>query len=97
MLERSTLPLLSKWKRLRPKQLQGPAVLVKPLDDWSYHCHLYRNILRLTLLQLYPYKLQSCHELLPARYRTEGKHFAKWAFSKMEQRSHLGFQHLVWT
>ncbi|GFU70232.1 DUF4817 domain-containing protein [Trichonephila clavipes] len=31
-----------------------------------------RNILR-RILHLYPYKLQSCHELLPAdRYRTEG-------------------------
>ncbi|GFW32340.1 DUF4817 domain-containing protein [Trichonephila clavipes] len=32
--------LLSKWKRLRPKQLQGPAVLVKLPDDWAYHHHL---------------------------------------------------------
>ncbi|GFW25784.1 DUF4817 domain-containing protein [Trichonephila clavipes] len=32
--------LLSKWKRLRPKQLQGPTVLVKLPDDWAYHHHL---------------------------------------------------------
>ncbi|GFV92087.1 DUF4817 domain-containing protein [Trichonephila clavipes] len=30
------------------------------------------------ILQLYPYKLQSCHELLPADTA-----FAKWAFSKI--------------
>ncbi|GFT15656.1 hypothetical protein TNCV_4985821 [Trichonephila clavipes] len=28
------------WKRLRPKQLQGPAVLVKLPDDRAYHHHL---------------------------------------------------------
>ncbi|GFV73870.1 DUF4817 domain-containing protein [Trichonephila clavipes] len=42
-----------------------------------------RNILR-RLLQLYPYKLQSCHELLPAD-TAQREAFAKWAFSKMEQ------------
>ncbi|GFV23552.1 DUF4817 domain-containing protein [Trichonephila clavipes] len=42
-----------------------------------------RNILR-RILQLYPYKLQSCHELLPAD-TTQREAFAKWAFSKMEQ------------
>ncbi|GFY06128.1 hypothetical protein TNCV_3108071 [Trichonephila clavipes] len=38
--ERATCIVLSKWKRLRPKQLQGPAVLVKLPDDWAYHQHL---------------------------------------------------------
>ncbi|GFX93688.1 DUF4817 domain-containing protein [Trichonephila clavipes] len=42
-----------------------------------------RNILR-RILQLYPYKLQSCHELLPAN-TAQREAFAKWAFSKMEQ------------
>ncbi|GFW46941.1 uncharacterized protein TNCV_2982971 [Trichonephila clavipes] len=42
-----------------------------------------RNILR-RLLQPYPYKLQSCHELLPAD-TAQREAFAKWAFSKMEQ------------
>ncbi|GFT47885.1 DUF4817 domain-containing protein [Trichonephila clavipes] len=42
-----------------------------------------RNILR-RILQLYPYKLQSCHELLPAD-TTQREAFAKWAFYKMEQ------------
>ncbi|GFU74329.1 DUF4817 domain-containing protein [Trichonephila clavipes] len=42
-----------------------------------------RNILR-RILQLYPYKLQSCHELLPAD-TAKREAFAKWAFSKMEQ------------
>ncbi|GFY10401.1 DUF4817 domain-containing protein [Trichonephila clavipes] len=42
-----------------------------------------RNILR-RILQLYPYKLQSCHELLPAD-TAQREAFAKWAFSKMEQ------------
>ncbi|GFV42592.1 DUF4817 domain-containing protein [Trichonephila clavipes] len=42
-----------------------------------------RNILR-RILQLYPYKLQSCHELLPAD-TAQREVFAKWAFSKMEQ------------
>ncbi|GFX23774.1 DUF4817 domain-containing protein [Trichonephila clavipes] len=42
-----------------------------------------RNILR-RLLQLNPYKLQSCHELLPAD-TAQREAFAKWAFSKMEQ------------
>ncbi|GFW88204.1 DUF4817 domain-containing protein [Trichonephila clavipes] len=41
------------------------------------------NILR-RILQLYPYKLQSCHELLPAD-TAQREAFAKWAFSKMEQ------------
>ncbi|GFT57178.1 DUF4817 domain-containing protein [Trichonephila clavipes] len=42
-----------------------------------------RNILR-RILQLYPYKLQSCHKLLPAD-TAQRESFAKWAFSKMEQ------------
>ncbi|GFY02826.1 DUF4817 domain-containing protein [Trichonephila clavipes] len=42
-----------------------------------------RNILR-RILQLYPYKLQSCHELLPAD-TAQREAFAKWTFSKMEQ------------
>ncbi|GFU87173.1 uncharacterized protein TNCV_1305371, partial [Trichonephila clavipes] len=42
-----------------------------------------RNILR-RILQLYPYKMQSCHELLPAD-TAQRQAFAKWAFSKMEQ------------
>ncbi|GFS64827.1 DUF4817 domain-containing protein [Trichonephila clavipes] len=42
-----------------------------------------RNIFR-RILQLYPYKLQSCHELLPAD-TAQREAFAKWAFSKMEQ------------
>ncbi|GFY19963.1 uncharacterized protein TNCV_2146561 [Trichonephila clavipes] len=42
-----------------------------------------RNILR-RILQLYPYKLQSCHELFPAD-TAQREAFAKWAYSKMEQ------------
>ncbi|GFX67522.1 uncharacterized protein TNCV_3932641 [Trichonephila clavipes] len=42
-----------------------------------------RNILR-RIFQLYPYKLQSCHELLPAD-TAQKEAFAKWAFSKMKQ------------
>ncbi|GFT80882.1 DUF4817 domain-containing protein [Trichonephila clavipes] len=53
-----------------------------------------RNILR-RILQLYPYKLQSCHELLPAD-TAQRKHFAKWAFSKMEQDPTWVFN-LLWT
>ncbi|GFT53404.1 uncharacterized protein TNCV_3324091 [Trichonephila clavipes] len=41
-----------------------------------------RNILR-RILQLYPYKLQSVHEFLPA-VTAQREAFAKWAFSKME-------------
>ncbi|GFU68565.1 uncharacterized protein TNCV_360421 [Trichonephila clavipes] len=52
-----------------------------------------RNILR-GLLQLYPYKLQSCHELLPAD-TAQREAFAKWAFSKMEQDPTWVFKHLV--
>ncbi|GFU81666.1 DUF4817 domain-containing protein [Trichonephila clavipes] len=48
-----------------------------------------RNILR-RLLQLYPYKLQSCHELFPAD-TAQREAFAKWAFSKMEQDPTPGF------
>ncbi|GFV24130.1 hypothetical protein TNCV_18261 [Trichonephila clavipes] len=48
-----------------------------------------RNILR-RLLQLYPYKLRSCHELLPAD-TAQREAFEKWAFSKKWNRSHLGF------
>ncbi|GFX19716.1 DUF4817 domain-containing protein [Trichonephila clavipes] len=42
-----------------------------------------RNIIR-RILQLYPYKLQSCHELLSAD-TAQREAFAKWAFSKMDQ------------
>ncbi|GFS79818.1 DUF4817 domain-containing protein [Trichonephila clavipes] len=53
-----------------------------------------RNILR-RILQLYPYKLQSCHELLPAD-TAQRKAFAKWAFSKMEQDPTWVFN-ILWT
>ncbi|GFY34234.1 DUF4817 domain-containing protein [Trichonephila clavipes] len=53
-----------------------------------------RNILR-RILQLYPYKLQSCHELLPAD-TAQKETFAKWAFSKMEQDSTWVFN-ILWT
>ncbi|GFV77767.1 DUF4817 domain-containing protein [Trichonephila clavipes] len=53
-----------------------------------------RNILR-RILQLYPYKLQSCHELLPAD-TAQGEAFAKWAFSKMEQDPTWVFN-ILWT
>ncbi|GFU63490.1 DUF4817 domain-containing protein [Trichonephila clavipes] len=42
-----------------------------------------RNILR-RIFQLYPYKLQSCHELLPPD-TAQREAFAKWAFSKMKK------------
>ncbi|GFY30940.1 uncharacterized protein TNCV_1629141 [Trichonephila clavipes] len=53
-----------------------------------------RNILR-RILQLYPYKLQSCHELLPAD-TAQREAFAKWAFSKMEQDPTWVFN-ILWT
>ncbi|GFT45324.1 DUF4817 domain-containing protein [Trichonephila clavipes] len=53
-----------------------------------------RNILR-RILQLYPYKLQSCHELLPAD-TAQSEAFAKWAFSKMEQDPTWVFN-ILWT
>ncbi|GFV43963.1 DUF4817 domain-containing protein [Trichonephila clavipes] len=53
-----------------------------------------RNILR-RILQLYPYKLQSCHELLPAD-TAQREAFAKWAFSKMEQDLTWVFN-ILWT
>ncbi|GFU49437.1 uncharacterized protein TNCV_2308091 [Trichonephila clavipes] len=53
-----------------------------------------RNILR-RILQLYPYKLQSCHELLPAD-TAQRKAFAKWAFSKMEHDPTWVFN-ILWT
>ncbi|GFS68709.1 uncharacterized protein TNCV_1959131 [Trichonephila clavipes] len=53
-----------------------------------------RNILR-RILQLYPYKLQSCHELLPAD-TAQREAFAKWAFSKMEQDPAWVFN-ILWT
>ncbi|GFU72635.1 DUF4817 domain-containing protein [Trichonephila clavipes] len=53
-----------------------------------------RNILR-RMFQLYPYKLQSCHELLPAD-TAQREAFAKWAFSKMEQDPTWGFN-ILWT
>ncbi|GFW13762.1 uncharacterized protein TNCV_2105861 [Trichonephila clavipes] len=52
------------------------------------------NILRRTL-QLYPYKLQSCHELSPAD-TAQREAFAKWAFSKMEQDPTWVFN-ILWT
>ncbi|GFU01645.1 DUF4817 domain-containing protein [Trichonephila clavipes] len=51
------------------------------------------NILR-RILQQYPYKLQSGHELLPAD-TAQREAFAKGAFSKNGTGSHLGFLHLV--
>ncbi|GFW84156.1 DUF4817 domain-containing protein [Trichonephila clavipes] len=53
-----------------------------------------RNILR-RILQLYPYKLQSCHGLLPA-YTAQREAFAKWAFSKVEQVPTWVFN-ILWT
>ncbi|GFS81594.1 DUF4817 domain-containing protein [Trichonephila clavipes] len=53
-----------------------------------------RDILR-RILQLYPYKLQSCHELLPAD-TAQREAFAKWAFSKMEQDPFWVFN-ILWT
>ncbi|GFX51910.1 DUF4817 domain-containing protein [Trichonephila clavipes] len=53
-----------------------------------------RNILR-RILQLYPYKLQSCHELLTAD-TAQREAFAKWAFSKMEQDPTWDFN-ILWT
>ncbi|GFT36179.1 uncharacterized protein TNCV_4778161 [Trichonephila clavipes] len=53
-----------------------------------------RNILR-RILQLYPYKLQSCHELLPAD-TAQREAFSKWAFSKMEQDPTWVFN-ILWT
>ncbi|GFW79105.1 uncharacterized protein TNCV_3631361 [Trichonephila clavipes] len=52
------------------------------------------NILR-RILQLYPYKLQSCHELLPAD-TAQREAFAKGAFSKMEQDPTWVF-YILWT
>ncbi|GFW45894.1 uncharacterized protein TNCV_4496131 [Trichonephila clavipes] len=53
-----------------------------------------RNILR-RILQLYPYKLQSCYELLPAD-TAQREAFAKWAFSKREQDPARVFN-ILWT
>ncbi|GFW84700.1 DUF4817 domain-containing protein [Trichonephila clavipes] len=53
-----------------------------------------RNILSQILL-LYPYKLQSCHEFLPAD-TAQREEFAKWAYSKMEQDSTWVFN-ILWT
>ncbi|GFX94971.1 hypothetical protein TNCV_3046031 [Trichonephila clavipes] len=61
---------------------KAPAVLVKLPDDCLPPSSVH-NILR-QILQLYPYKLQSCNELLPAD-TAQREAFAKWAFSKMEQ------------
>ncbi|GFX59031.1 DUF4817 domain-containing protein [Trichonephila clavipes] len=53
-----------------------------------------RNILR-RILQLYPYKLQSCHEFLTAD-TAQREAFAKWAFSKREQDPTWVFN-ILWT
>ncbi|GFY15807.1 uncharacterized protein TNCV_1284521 [Trichonephila clavipes] len=53
-----------------------------------------RNILR-RILQLYPYKLQSCHELFQAD-TAQREAFAKLAFSKMEQDPTWVFN-ILWT
>ncbi|GFX91229.1 DUF4817 domain-containing protein [Trichonephila clavipes] len=53
-----------------------------------------RNVLR-RLLQLYPYKLQSCHELLPAD-TAQREAFVKCVFSKMEQNPTWVFS-ILWT
>ncbi|GFW51992.1 uncharacterized protein TNCV_1189221 [Trichonephila clavipes] len=47
------------------------------------------------ILQLYPYKLQSCNEPLPAD-TAQREAFAKWAFSKMEQDPTWVFN-ILWT
>ncbi|GFT00321.1 DUF4817 domain-containing protein [Trichonephila clavipes] len=53
-----------------------------------------RSILR-RILQLYPYKLQSCHELLPAD-TAQREAFAKWASLKWN-RIPPGFFNILWT
>ncbi|GFX51901.1 DUF4817 domain-containing protein [Trichonephila clavipes] len=54
-----------------------------------------RNILR-RILQMYPYKLHSCHELSPADTAQRLEAFAKWVFSKMEQDPTWVFN-ILWT
>ncbi|GFS91639.1 uncharacterized protein NPIL_102631 [Nephila pilipes] len=53
-----------------------------------------RNLLNGVLNQ-YPYKLQSCHELLPSDI-AEREAFARWALSKIEQDSSWVFN-ILWT
>ncbi|GFW00953.1 DUF4817 domain-containing protein [Trichonephila clavipes] len=53
-----------------------------------------RNILR-RILQLYPYKLQLCHALLPAD-TVQRQAIAKWDFFKMEQDPTWVF-YILWT
>lgn len=53
-----------------------------------------RNILHGVLNQ-YPYKLQSCHQLLPSD-TVEREAFARWAFSKIEQDPSWVFN-ILWT
>ncbi|GFW15922.1 uncharacterized protein TNCV_4431951 [Trichonephila clavipes] len=53
-----------------------------------------RNIFR-RILQLYPFKLQSCDELLSAD-TAQKEAFVKWAFSKIEQDPTWDFN-ILWT
>ncbi|GFU61574.1 hypothetical protein TNCV_1177181, partial [Trichonephila clavipes] len=55
-----------KMEAIASKRLQRPAVVTRGscADDWAYHHHL--SAIFFVESQLYPYKLQSCHELLPA-------------------------------
>ncbi|GFV97537.1 uncharacterized protein TNCV_2040451 [Trichonephila clavipes] len=86
--------LLSKWKRLRPKQLQGTSSAREAARQLGLPPSSVRNILH-RIIQLYPYKLQSCHVLLPAD-TTQRRHLQKWAFSKMEQDPTWAFN-ILWT
>ncbi|GBM26071.1 hypothetical protein AVEN_12835-1 [Araneus ventricosus] len=47
------------------------------------------------ILDLYPYRLQSYHELLPADF-VQREAFARWAFSKIEQNLTWVFN-ILWT
>ncbi|GFV76200.1 uncharacterized protein TNCV_4672891 [Trichonephila clavipes] len=77
------------------KQLQGPAVLVEAARRLGLPPSFVRNILR-RILQLYPYKLQSCHELLPADTATR-EAFAKWAFPLKWNRGPTWVFNILWT
>ncbi|GFU44812.1 SCAN box domain-containing protein [Trichonephila clavipes] len=81
--------LLSKWKRLRPKHLPGPAVLVKLPDDWAYHHHLFTQYSSSNLPAV-PVQIA----IVPAVPHRGA--FAKWIFSKMEQDPTWVFN-ILWT
>ncbi|GFV73301.1 uncharacterized protein TNCV_3309291, partial [Trichonephila clavipes] len=73
----------------------GPAVHVKMPDDWSFYHH---HLSAIFFVESSSCTHKNCNRAMNfcQQIPHRGKHLQKWAFSKMGQGSHLGFN-ILWT